>query len=68
MAVLALFVVFGVGVLGPGVFEYEALSGLHMPVWAAVITAAEVVLLASLSYLAATATHSPAAGQWRREG
>lgn len=50
--VVALFVMFGVGVFGPGVFEYEALSGLHIGVWAAVITAAQIVLLGLLAYLA----------------
>ena len=55
VGVIALFVLFAVGVFGPGVFEYEALGRLHMPVWAGVITSAEVVLLALLSYLAVTA-------------
>jgi hypothetical protein len=47
---------FGAGVLGPGqgVFDYDALSGLHMELWAAVITGAEVVLLGLLWYLAFT--------------
>lgn len=52
--VLVLFVMFGAGAFGPGhgVFDYEALSGLHMEVWAAVLTGAELVLLGLLSYLA----------------
>lgn len=52
--VIALFVLFGVGVFGPGVFEYEALSDLRMPVWAAVITGSQVILFGLLCYLAAT--------------
>jgi hypothetical protein len=56
VAVIVLFVMFGAGVFGPGqgVFDYDALSGLHMEVWAAVITGAEAVLLGLLSYLAFT--------------
>ena len=59
--VIALFVMFGAGAFGPGqgVFDYEALSGLHMQVWATVITAAELVLLGLLSYLAVD-RHDPA--------
>lgn len=52
--VLALFVMFGIGMLGPGVFEYEALRGLRMEIWAAGITSAEVILLGLLCYLAFT--------------
>jgi hypothetical protein len=54
VAAIVLFVMFGAGVFGPGqgVFDYDALSGLHMELWAAVITGAEVVLLGLLSYLA----------------
>ena len=48
VAVLVLFVVFGMGLLGPGVFAYDVVRPLHMPVWAAGITTAEVVLLAVL--------------------
>ena len=52
--VLVLFVMFGAGAFGPGqgVFDYDALSGLHMEVWAAVLTGAELVVLGLLSYLA----------------
>lgn len=52
--VIVLFVMFGAGAFGPGqgVFDYEPLSGLHMVVWAATITGAELVLLGLLSYLA----------------
>lgn len=57
--VIVLFVLFGIGVLGPGVFEYEALAGLHVAVWAAVITGAEVALLGLLAYLAVTAPGRP---------
>ena len=57
--VIVLFVLFGVGVFGPGVFEYEAVGRLHMEVWAAVITGAEVALLGLLAYLAATAPQRP---------
>jgi hypothetical protein len=54
--VIVLFVMFGAGTFGPGqgVFDYDALSPLHMELWAAVITGAEVVLLGLLSYLAFT--------------
>lgn len=56
VVVIVLFVMFGAGAFGPGqgVFDYDALSGLHMGWWAAVITGAEVVLLGLLSYLAVT--------------
>ncbi len=36
---IALFLMFGVGLFGPGVFEYEALSELPMELWAAAIRA-----------------------------
>ncbi|ADU47593.1 hypothetical protein [Intrasporangium calvum] len=52
IAVLLLFIVFGIGLLGEGVFEYEAVSDLPIGLWAAVITGAQVVLLAMLGYLA----------------
>lgn len=52
--VIVLFVLFGVGVFGPGVFEYQALSDLRMALWATVITSAQVILLGLLSYLALT--------------
>ena len=56
VAVIVLFVLFGVGSVDhPGVFAYEALARLNMPVWATLITGAEVALLGLLSYLAATA-------------
>ena len=56
VAVIVLFVMFGAGAFGPdqGVFDYDALSGLHMELWAAVTTGAEAVLLGLLSYLAFT--------------
>ena len=56
LGVLGLFVVFGAGLLGPGVFEYAALSSLRMPLWAAVITAGQVALVGLLGYLALTPT------------
>jgi hypothetical protein len=49
--VLVLFLVFAVGGEHRGVFEYEALSGLHMAVWASVITGAQAVLLGLLVFL-----------------
>ena len=58
--VVALFVMFGVGVFGPGVFEYEALSALRMELWAAVITAAQIALFGLLAYLAVTPSRSTA--------
>lgn len=52
--VVALFVMFGVGLFGPegeGVFEYEALSDLPMELLAALVTGAQVVLFGVLTYL-----------------
>lgn len=54
VGVIALFVLFGVGV-----FEYEALGRLHMEVWAGVVTSAEIALLGLLSYLGVTAPRRP---------
>ena len=58
VVVIVLFVMFGAGVFGPGqgVFDYGALSGLHMGWSGPAITGAEVVvvLFGSLSYLAFT--------------
>ena len=56
VVVIVLFVMFGAGVFGPGqgVFDYDAVSGLHMGLWAAVITGAQAVLLGLLSHLAFT--------------
>ncbi|MGN6303052.1 MAG: hypothetical protein ACTHN8_18370 [Angustibacter sp.] len=48
VAVLALFVVFGVGLLGPGLFDYAAVRSLHMPLWATGVALAQVVLLGVL--------------------
>ena len=56
VAVLVLFVLFGIGVWGPGLFADATLSGLHMPVWAGAVGGAEVVLLALLGHLALTPT------------
>jgi hypothetical protein len=52
VAVLALFLLFAVGGEHPGVFRYEVLTGLHMAVWASVITGAELILLGLLVFLA----------------
>jgi len=49
---LLLFVGFGVGLLGEGALENETISHLPLGLWAAVITGAQVVLLAMLGYLA----------------
>jgi hypothetical protein len=54
VVVIALFLMFGVGLFGPGVFEYEALTALPMELWAAGITGAQVILFGLLCYLAAT--------------
>ena len=56
--VITLFAMFGAGLFGPGqgVFDYAALSGLHMELWAATITGAELILLGLLSYMAFTTT------------
>jgi hypothetical protein len=51
VVVFVLFLLFAVGGEHPGVFEYEALGGLHMAVWASVITGAQVVLLGLLVFL-----------------
>jgi hypothetical protein len=48
IAVLVLFVVFGAGLLGPGVFDYELVSDLGMPWWAAATTAGQVALIVLL--------------------
>lgn len=53
VVVLGLFVVFGIGLLGPGLFEYEILvEATPVGVWAGVITGLQVVLLGVLGYLA----------------
>jgi hypothetical protein len=54
IAVVVLFATFGAGVFGPGqgVFDYDALSGLRMELWAWGITSTEVILFGLLSYLA----------------
>lgn len=52
IVVLLLFIVFGIGLLGEGVFEYEAVSDLPIGLWAALVTGAQVALLAMLGYLA----------------
>ena len=54
VVVIVLFVLFGVGLFGPGVFEYEALEGLRMELWAVLITGTQLILLGLLSYLAVT--------------
>jgi hypothetical protein len=69
LAVLVLFTVFGVGLLGPGVFAYELLRPLHMEVWAAGITAAQVLLLVLMTQLAVSSTHERiGVGTARRTG
>ncbi|HEX3005617.1 MAG TPA: hypothetical protein VHO27_15490 [Angustibacter sp.] len=58
--VLALFMLFGLAVLGhPGVFDYDPVRHLHMPLWAVGISAAQVLLLAVVVQLAATAPARP---------
>ena len=52
IVVLLLFLAFGVGLLGEGAFENEAISHLPLGLWATLITGAQVVLLAMLGYLA----------------
>lgn len=56
VGVLALFVLFGVGLLGPGVFAYEVLADVPLQVWAGVICGAEVLLLGLLAVLALVPT------------
>ncbi|WP_347354124.1 hypothetical protein [Intrasporangium sp.] len=58
---ILLFIVFGVGLLGPGVFRYQAISHLPLGLWAALITGAQVLLLAMLGYLADQRRHPLAA-------
>mgnify|MGYP000636777916 FL=1 len=67
-AVLQVFVLVLFGLFGVGVFEYEALSGLHMAVWAAVITGAQVVLLGLLGYLIGTSARSSTSTPTRPTG
>jgi hypothetical protein len=64
VAVLALFVLFGVGVSQPGVFGYEALADVPVEVWAGVVSSAQVLLLGLLAVLALT----PTAAQARQAG
>lgn len=52
VVVILLFVAFGVGLLGQGALQNPAISHLPLGLWAAVITAAQVMLLAMLGYLA----------------
>src|SRR6478609_11767656 len=54
VVVIGLFAMFGAGLFGPGqgVFGYDALAGLHMELWATVITGAQVVLFGLQAYLA----------------
>lgn len=49
---LVLFLLFGLGAFGPGVFEYQAVSHLRMELWAGAITGAQAVLFGLLVYLA----------------
>jgi hypothetical protein len=58
--VLGLFVLLGVGLPGPGVFEHEALSDVPVAIWAAAITGLQLVLLGVLTYLAASHRDEPA--------
>jgi hypothetical protein len=51
IVVIVLFVVFGIGLLGPGVFEYDLVAGLNMPVWAVAIVGAQFGLLILLARL-----------------
>lgn len=55
VAVLVLFVLFGVGLFGPGVFEYEALDELPIEAFAIVLTAAQCALLVMLGVLGVSA-------------
>ena len=51
IVVLLLFIAFGIGLLGQGVFDNKAVSHLPIGLWATLITGAQVVLLAMLGYL-----------------
>jgi hypothetical protein len=66
VAVLVLFVLFGVGLFGgdgEGVFEYAALNDLPMELFAVVVTGLQVALLVLLAYLTLPAARSaPRAG------
>lgn len=59
VVVIVLFVLFGIGLLGSGVFEQKAISHLPLGLWAAVITAAQISLLALLGYLADESRGTP---------
>ncbi|MDN5797361.1 MAG: hypothetical protein L0H79_16625 [Intrasporangium sp.] len=52
VVVILLFIAFGVGLLGQGALSNPAISHLPLGLWAAVITGAQVLLLAMLGYLA----------------
>jgi hypothetical protein len=58
VVVLGLFVVFGVGLLGPGVFDYAALADVPVVAWAVFVTTAQVAILGLLA--------PQALGLWRR--
>jgi hypothetical protein len=64
VVVIGLFAMFGAGLFGPGqgVFGYEALAGLHMGLWATVITGAQVALFGLLAYLALSRSPSLRSG------
>ncbi len=51
VVVILLFIAFGVGLLGKGALSDPAISHLPLGLWAAVITGAQVALLAMLGYL-----------------
>ncbi len=69
LAVLVLFVLFGIGVFGPGLFDDATLAGLHMVVWASLVSGAELVLLGLLGYLALTPiTPRYGPSSWRPDG
>jgi hypothetical protein len=62
LVVLGLFVLFGVGLLGPGVFEHEALSGVPVAVRAAAISGLQLVLLGVQIHLSGSRRSAPDLG------
>jgi hypothetical protein len=59
VVVIGLFILFGVGMQGPGIFEYEVLNDVPVALWAATITGLELVLLGVLAHLAGARRSGP---------
>jgi hypothetical protein len=57
--VIVLFILFGVGVFGPGAFDYNLLDPLRIEIWAVAIVSAQIALMA----LAGALLRNTAGGQ-----